>query len=119
MTVSTGKFIAIKIGTRTSGPPVPLTEEAKPVPAPITNKSGMAIGSFGISACFSLRRELMPENIVSKPIVTSNSRGLAFLTAQAPAKAAGAAARHSHTAMLQRNSIFATKMAVATRPDTM
>src|SRR5271169_5413139 len=99
---STGTLIEMAIGTSTSGPPVPLIDERKPVTAPTTRRLVLGTVCSGASAAFCDRIALSPDKNVSRPRQASSNCGLTTLTAHAPAKAVGVAPRQSHAAMPQR-----------------
>ena len=114
---STGRLIEIKIGTNTSGPPVPLIEERNPVTAP-TISSILPEGTrAGASASCCLRSAFRPDMNVRRPRHASSNRGFTTLTAQAPANAVGVAPAHSQAAMPQSIDLFCANTVVATRPD--
>src|SRR5579872_2274902 len=105
----------IASGTSTSGPPVPLIDERKPVTAPTSSRLLLETVRSGASSTFRGRSALRPDKNVSRPRHASSNRGLMTLTAHAPAKAVGVAPRQSHTAMDQRIDLLWANTAVATR----
>src|SRR5215471_2816789 len=107
------------IGTSTSGPPVPVTDDRNPVTVPIINRAVLEILYSAASSLACARNELSPEKNVRSPRHASSSRGLTTLTAHAPANDIGVAPRQSHVVMSHRIDRLRANTIVATRPDKM
>src|ERR1700722_266718 len=99
--VSTGTPIEIRIGTRTSGPPVPVTDDRNPVTAPTASKTLFdTLAPLALAVCCVLR-ELIPDKTFRRPRQASSRRGSKTLTAHAPANAAGVPPIQSRIAIPQ------------------
>src|SRR5262249_56709754 len=111
--------IEIRIGTRTKGPPVPVSDDRKPVPAPTKSRTQRESLTLACSAMFCRRSELMPENSVSSPRHPASRRLSKILTAQAPANAAGVPPIHNQVAIGQSIDLLRAYTMVATNPERM